>query len=321
MTSSQPFAVLDTDILSSLVVTRGLFTGAERTAFYRQVNAGRFTRVIRGVYLATDVWTRLDRHARYRAVTLAVASRYEGTVFSHQSAAALWRLPWVGPWPTRAHVLAFPRAGGSSTRFVVRHTLGIPDELVEIDGCTTTTLARTVVDVATVASFGQAVTVADAALRRTNHPPHGLPAAQLTRQDLLDELERAQVTHGSSKARDAVEFSNGLADRPGESMSRVSMRRARLPIPELQVPLRGASGREWSVDFLWRHRNLIGEFDGKWKYTDPEFLAGRTPHEVLLDEKEREDDLRAAGFGLTRWGWEKAVSPTLLRAHFTAAGL
>ncbi|HRN28687.1 MAG TPA: hypothetical protein PK890_03140, partial [Terrimesophilobacter sp.] len=184
-----------------------------------------------------------------------------------------------------------------------------------------TTLARTVVDVATVASFGQAVTIADAALRRTKHPFTGLPFVDLTRDDLLKELVNAGVSHGRSKARDAIEFSNGLADRPGESMSRVSMRRTRLPMPELQVSLRGASGRTWSVDFFWRHRKLIGEFDGQWKYTDPEFLAGRTPHQVLIDEKEREDDLRAAGNGMTRWGWKTAVSPTLLHAHLRSAGL
>ena len=96
---------------------------------------------------------------------------------------------------------------------------------------------------------------------------------------------------------------------------------AGLPAPELQVEIRGVSGRRYFVDFWWEKYRLMGEFDGKGKYTDPEFLRGRTPEQALLEEKAREDDLRATGRGMTRWGWVVARSPRLLRAHLDAAGL
>jgi hypothetical protein len=96
---------------------------------------------------------------------------------------------------------------------------------------------------------------------------------------------------------------------------------ARLSPPELQVPLRGSSGRVWRVDFWWPAFNLIGEFDGKAKYTDQRYLRGRTPQEVLYDEKMREDDLRAAEHRFTRWPWEVAISMPRLRSHLIAAGL
>jgi hypothetical protein len=41
----------------------------------------------------------------------------------------------------------------------------------------------------------------------------------------------------------------------------------------------------------------------------------------VIDEKVREDDLRAARHGMSRWDWTKAVSPRLLSAHLIAAGL
>ena len=96
---------------------------------------------------------------------------------------------------------------------------------------------------------------------------------------------------------------------------------AGVPAPQLQVELQGASGRWYVVDFWWPQFAHIGEFDGRFKYTDPEFLRGRTPERALLDEKLREDDLRAAGRGMSRWTWEVALSPNRLRQLLNAAGV
>ena len=304
-----------------LTAVREFVTRAERSAFYRSAARGEFVAVARGVYVRAESWHAMDRHARYRARIKAAAVDYPDATFSHHSAAALWRLPWVGAWPHRVHVLVAPSNGGQSTPGVLRHTTGDSAEPECIDGLAVTPLARTVVDVACVATFEQAVAVADAALRRTAHPLQEAPRTTLTRDDLLNELARIAPAHGPVKARTAIEFSDGLADRPGESMSRVSMLRAGLPAPELQVELTGASGRIWTVDFWWPESNLIGEFDGTRKYTDPAYMAGRTAQQVLLDEKEREDDLRAAKYGFVRWGWKVALSPVRLSETLRRAGL
>lgn len=99
------------------------------------------------------------------------------------------------------------------------------------------------------------------------------------------------------------------------------MHLARLTAPELQVRMLGASGKEYVVDFWWPQFNVIGEFDGKYKYTDQQYMNGRTAQQVLYDEKLREDDLRAARHGFTRWPWATAASPVLLRAHLARAGV
>jgi hypothetical protein len=242
-------------------------------------------------------------------------------VFSNHSAAALWRLAWIGDWPEQAHTVEPIAAGGRSNAMFLRHTGGVPDDRVEIDGLDVTTLSRTVVDLARTESFGRAVTLADSALRRTLHPIDSVPRTYLARVDLEAELDRVPMRHGSAKARRVIEFADGAADRPGESMSRVSMRVAGLPQPQLQVELVGASGRVWTVDFWWPFANLIGEFDGKSKYTEAEFLRGRTPQQAVYDEKLREDDLRAAGYSVRRWPWKVAVSPALLRDLLVGAGL
>lgn len=214
--------------------------------------------------------------------------------------------------------------GGKSTAAFVRHGFGIPADTVEIGGLAATTLSRTVVDVADVAAtvgFAHAVVVADAALRRTEHPHAAVPRTHLDSNLLLSELACATWSRGAAKALRVIEFADGRADRPGESMSRVSMHLARLTAPELQVRMLGASGSAYFVDFWWPEFNVIGEFDGKYKYTNPEYMAGRTAQQVLYDEKLREDDLRAAAHGFSRWPWATAVSPTLLRAHLARAGV
>lgn len=305
-----------------LLLSRDIDTPGERQQFFSEVKRGAFIAIIRGVYVDAALWSRMDEDARYRTRVKAVAARDRfDPVFSHYSAAALWRLPWVGRWPSVVHVMSERSAGGRSNASLFRHTVGVPETFACIDGLVMTSLARTVVDVARVASFGQAVVVADAALRRTVHPLELTPRTFLTLSDLLNELEGVALRQGTAKVRAVINFADGAADRPGESMSRVNMRKSGLPMPVLQATIVGASGRVWTVDFWWPGSNLVGEFDGKAKYSDPVFLRGRTPEQALLDEKDREDDIRAAGHLVTRWGWNVALSPRLLRAHLVAAGL
>lgn len=305
-----------------MVLAREIGTPGERSEFFARVRRREYLRIFRGVYVRAEAWTAMKPEARHR-VRVGAASAFAETsaVFSHASAAALWRLPWIGDLPEQAHITVATASGGRSRAMFARHTTGVPREAEVIDGIATTNLARTVVDVARTESFGCAVTVADAALRRTEHPVPEVPPTVLSRAELRRELARVPLRQGVAKARRVIEFADARADRPGESMSRVSMHVTRLPEPVLQVPLLGASGRSWTVDFFWPQCRLIGEFDGEVKYDDPEFLRGRTPKQALRDEKEREDDLRAADFGMSRWGWDKAISPQRLRAHLLAAGL
>lgn len=305
-----------------IVFARDLDLPGERAAFFAAVRRGEYVAVRRGAYLRADAWAALTVDARYRALLRATAeaARESTLVFSHCSAAALWRLPHVGAWPARPHVVVDRASGGRSSPAVVRHAVG-PCERTEIDGLLATTLARTAVDVARTEPFGRGVVAVDAALRRAVRSVEGAPAGAVRKPDLLAELASIPHRHGTAKARKVIAFADGAADRPGESLSRVSMHRAGLPMPRLQEPRRGASGTLWTVDFFWPNCNLIGEFDGKLKYLDPAYRGGRSAEQVVYDEKLREDDLRAAGNGFARWPWRVAVSPDRLRAHLVAAGL
>ncbi len=305
-----------------LVLSRDRETPADRNRMYRSVQSGELIRVCRGAYLRADVWKSLNPDARYLLHVQAVAALANHLlVFSHHSAAALWRLPLVGRWPTRVHIVEASSPGGISSAGIARHTWGIPDAIETIDGLTLTNLQRTVVDISRMSDFATAVVMADAALRRSEHPREGVPRTLLSREDLFGEAAGLPLRQSTVKVRKVIEFADGAADRPGESLSRVSMLRAGISPPQLQKELFGASGRRYFVDFWWPQFGVIGEFDGKGKYRDPEFLCGRTPEQALAEEKAREDDLRAAGHGMSRWGWDVAVSPRLLAAKLHRAGV
>lgn len=308
--------------LDHLELTRDIHTPGERNAFYARVDRGELVRLCRGAYMRAAVWSTLHPDARHRALVKAVAALSSpDVVFSHSSAAALWRLPRIGSWPSQVHAVDAVATGGRSSHRLIRHAVGVPRVVDQIDGLVVTSLARSVVDLARTEPFAAAVAAADAALRRTEHPWREVPSTTLTRTDLFEELANIPLRHGTARARRVIEFADGAADRPGESLSRVSMLSAGITMPELQVPLYGASGRRYVVDFFWRKFNVIGEFDGLDKYVNPVYLRGRTSAQVLQDEKRREDDLRAAGHGMSRWEWAVAISPRRLRAQLALAGV
>jgi hypothetical protein len=304
------------------VLTRDLQIPGDRTAFYARIRRGEYVAVTRGVYIPAHLWSDMDGTARYMSRVRSIAlSHGQPLLFSHLSAAAIWGLPNLSAWPRRVEVLSSAAPGGRSSSTVFRHTVGIPDEVVKIDGLRVTSLERTVVDLCRTLPHADAVVFADAALRRSTHPVVDLPQTLVDRAALLCELDLVPASRGTARARAAITFADAAADRPGESISRVNIHAAGLTRPRLQAPLRGASGRVWTVDFWWEEFNLIGEFDGKAKYSDPEFLRGRTPQQAVYDEKLREDDLRAAGHGMTRWPWGVATSMPRLRGHLIAAGV
>jgi hypothetical protein len=96
-----------------------------------------------------------------------------------------------------------------------------------------------------------------------------------------------------------VRLADARAESPLESVSRLVLRWAGLPTPDLQVTLFDEYGVPVGRgDFYWDEFGVVGEADGRTKYDD---------RSVLTREKlrqERLEDLRAV---VCRWGWDDAV--------------
>jgi len=310
-----------TELHSRTHLVRHASNVGARDQLYQRAKRGEVIRVLRGCYVEANYWSSLGEGSRHRAKAhLAQLAFGDDLVFSHLTAAALWRLPILGRWPNRVEVAGMPGRASHRSATLARHAFGIQEAHERAEGLRLTPLAVTVAQVAAAHPFANGVVVADAALRRATHPVAGL-VSTVTPADLVTSAAAIPRNRGGVRALSVAEFADGRADRPGESMSRVSIRAAGLAMPQLQTALYGATGLRYFGDFYWPSLRLIGEFDGKAKYSDPVFLHGRTPEQALLDEKSREDDLRAAGYRFCRWGWDVALSPIRLGALLRNAGV
>lgn len=289
-----------------------------------QVADESLVRIRPGVYVSGDEWRRARPEkqviARARALDLASSDR---PVFTHETAAALHGLPLYRPDQARVHVTLPPERPGAVVG-VVRHRGELPEaEGAEIDGLLCTTLPRTIADVARTATFEKAVTVADAALRRTA----GRGAGGYDRDAasaFCEEVRRIarRSAHGVARAERVLRFADGRAQLPGESISRIRLAQLGFSDLELQVPVDAPGGGSYYVDFGIDGRRVLGEFDGAVKYVDGRMLDGRTTAEAFDREKRREDWIRGrTGAPLVRWGWTDVATAATLGARLAAFGI
>lgn len=276
--------------------------------------------MVRGVYIDAAEWEALDAHERYLLRVRGVAeTRRSPPVLSHWSAAAIHGLPALGGWPAQVHITQSPLSGARSRGTIARHSLRLlPSERERKDGMWVTTVARTVVDVASIADLRSAVVLADAALAV---PRYGGRAPLTTADELTACWEARMPFAAHARARSAIEFATPLADTPLESVSRVVMREIGCPAPVLQLEHRDRYGLIGFTDFGWPEFGVVGEADGAGKYLDAAHRGGRSAEQVVYDEKLREDRLRALGLTVVRWPWSIATDPAALAARLHAAGI
>lgn len=286
-------------------------TGVDDRTLRKAHQRGELVKVRRGAFVPAGVWRSLDPTERYRLTVAAAAEMTERQlVLSHRSAAAIWGVPLVGAPPAEVDVLTSAANGSRTEHGFRRHATSEQDRyVVEAGGLTLTTLERTVVDLALSEPFPRAVVAADWALAQ------GVRRAELAA--LLDALDAGRPR---PRAERVIAFADGRAGSPGESLSRALIHELGFPAPELQVPFRDRRGLIGIVDFYWPASALIGEFDGAVKYVDGAMLAGRSPADVLIAEKRREDRLRAKGPRVLRWVWSD-LSPARLGDLLLDAGL
>lgn len=275
-----------------------LIAGYTDDELRRQRRSGRLSTVRPGSYVhAAPPGDAAVRHALAAAATLPLLA--DGAVASHVTAAVLHGLPVWRTGLSRVHVTRSRRTGGRCGRLVHVHTARLaPDELTELSGgglagVVATSPARTVVDLARTVPFEEALVVADAALHL------GL----VTATELAEALTRAGRWPGAPAARRVIAFADGRSESVGESRSRVAIRLAGLPDPVPQWAVLDPVGRRIArTDFGWPLLRTVGEFDGLVKYGRL-VPPGRSVADVVLDEKRREDAIRAQDLAAVRWTW------------------
>jgi hypothetical protein len=288
------------------------------------LRAGSLIKVRPGVFVRGDAWSAVKPEARSvaRAQALTAVSTTPPVV-SHETAAAVHGLPLYRADRDRVHVIA-PAGRPGAAAGVVRHRGELPDDdVVELEGMRVTSLMRTVADVARTTTFEQAVTITDAALHRqfaTGPGRYDVDGAEDFRHRVLETVRRA--AHGETRARRVLDFADGRAQLPGESISRIRLHDVGFRAIQLQVAVAGPRNTTYFVDFGLEDIAAFGEFDGAIKYVDGRLLDGRTSSQTIDEEKQREDWIRGTTQRrFARWGWPHLQTAARLGARLAAFGI
>lgn len=263
----------------------------------RALANGTLIRLHRNCYVLEADWADLWPESRHRVEVAAAFGemRGGGGVACRESSAVLWELPLHRHVPRAVHVTLPGGKHVSSRTGLRRHLEALPaDDVTERHGIRTTTLDRTVFDLARSVGLETAVAAADAALRQVafRDRAYDEDAAEDWRERMRVRVARAKGKRGVRQAATVVEMADGRAESPAESVARVLLHGLGFERVRLQVPVAGPEGQDYRVDAEIEEARTFLEVDGMGKYEDEALRSGRTLQQVLLDEKRREDWIR-----------------------------
>lgn len=169
----------------------------------------------------------------------------DGTVLSHRSAAALWRL--LPAWPARIEVTARHRHRLRGVHAHRSRTLQVADAAIH-HGIPVTAPARTLLDLADV--------LGDRRLARAVNEAQVL--GWVRADELAALLDRSPGRRGSGRLRSQLSQRGGPTRSELEDCFLAFVREHGLPRPEVNRRVAG-----YEVDMLWRPERLVVELDGR----------------------------------------------------------
>ncbi|MFB7893217.1 hypothetical protein ACFC1I_13520 [Microbacterium sp. NPDC056044] len=284
----------------------------------KNLASGEWTRVTAGSYVLTAEWRRLRPIERHRVLVAEVARRLEpGAVLSHFAAAAEHGIDILGRWPKRVDVMIERATGGRSGGAVRRHALGLEGvECVTFGEHEITTPAQTALDLARTAPFLVAATAVDQAVWA------GREGGPLTTIDeMLRLLGSTPRRWGDMRARRVVAWADTGAANPRETQAAHLLRQLGFPASRSQERRVLRSGRLAFGDRYFPEFDHWLEIDGRGKYLSPEFDDDRDPDEIVIDEKNRENEIRREVRGFSRLEATDFDDPRKVYDILTADGL
>lgn len=226
--------------------------GATRAMVASRVASGRWLRVHSGVYRLAGA------PPSWRGSLIAACLAYgSGAAVSHRAAAALWRFPG---FEEPVVELTVPRERGRIPGIIVHRVAPIAKaDRTAIGAIVVTTPARTLIDIASIASPNAVEEALDDALRR------GLVTIPLLRRRIRDLAVKGRP--GIARIRSLLAMREGTVAPMSVLETRVLrlLRRARLPAPVLQYEVRERRRLVAVVDFAFPHARVAIEADGyRW---------------------------------------------------------
>ncbi|MDD9348598.1 type IV toxin-antitoxin system AbiEi family antitoxin domain-containing protein [Mumia sp.] len=276
--------------------------GLDTTSLGSLCRSGVIRRIRHGTYVFAEHDDALGADEQYAVRCLAIADKLApDAVLCGVSSAAVHGLPLVGIDRTWVDVVRLDDLTGRRRAGVDHRVFPVSEpDLVQVRGRTVTSPARAIWEAGVKAPARSALVLMDDALH------HGT----VTRDELKATGEAFASWKGAQGPRLALELADGRAESPGESVTRWMFHACRLPMPDLQYVVRDDDGTFLGrSDFAWLEHGMLGEFDGKIKYGRG-FVPGKSPDDVVTDERTRERAMCGRRHGMLRFLWDEVWSPT-----------
>ena len=243
--------------------------GLSRDVLTSRVRSGEIRRVLQGVYIDSAA----DDTLTMRASALAKVAP-EHSVICDRTAAWLWGADVIGPGFQNAvpPLDVFRVRGNNRLRRIGcragTRTFDHKLDLTIINGVLATTPLRTALDLGRFLRRDEALAALDALLR----------VAGLTKEDLSSQLWRLKGQRGIVQLRELVPLADPRAESAGESVSRLRLIDAGLPVPQLQWEIRTPFGIvRFRLDMAYPDIKLAIEYDG-WEFHSSEEARARDRH-------------------------------------------
>jgi predicted transcriptional regulator of viral defense system len=281
---------------------QALEAGWSRAALSRACAARRLERIRPGVYRRGRDSVDPGQASRNRLLdqALGAALKIPNVVISHHAAAIIHGLPLLNADPARPCLTVRPGRRVAPCGAHLHRVRLMPAQLRQVGALDVTSPARTCMDLARHSGLLAGLVPAD----------HAIRVGEISRSELADVCASMRGGGGSAAARRLVELADGRHESPLETISGLHL--SALPeTPRPQVTLLGASGEFLArADFLWERLGVVGEADGRGKYSDSA---------ELWREKRRADRLAEHGLVVARWSYHEATRPALLAATIQRA--
>jgi len=271
--------------------------GVPRTTISDRVRSGRLLPLHPGVYAVGHA--RLRREGHWLAAVLAVGP---GAVLSHRDAAGLH-----GVRPANHARIDVSTTGwaGSSVKIAVHRTRSLDArDTTTVHGIPVTTVARTLVDLATIVPHDHLVSAIKQAERQRTF--------DLRQVDAAMARTRGRRGRGHRALREAIAERAALEGHrtrsPLEDAFLRVVGRARLPLPSTNAIVEG-----FEVDAVWATARIAVELDG-WQ-------DHGTRHAFERD-RERDATLTAAGWRVVRFTYHQVTQrPDLVLSTLRRLGI
>lgn len=220
--------------------TSGLLGAGARERALQASNA--LHRLRRGRFVSSEAWEDRDEFERHQMLIQDVAgSAPKSVVLSHVSAAVQHGLELPdGLDLSRVHLTWPGSAGRRGTTNIHPYRAEIaPPDITTVDGIQTTTIARTIFDLARTGEGMTAVSAADSALRQ----------GVCTREAFADIILRMRRRRGVAIAEDVMSFADPDSAGPPQSQTRLLFARLGLPRPRLNPTVQHPFIGEIGLDF------------------------------------------------------------------------